>query len=1195
MKVNVKKLLSMILVLTMIVGMIPAVSAEGDVTEVSTSADFVTAMANGGNIKLTDSFTLSAKATVPAGKTVVLDLNGKTITSTAANNNFIEVATGGNLTIKDSKGGGGISASCTDGSGRCIRNTGTLTIESGNYTINSSSQHVYTVYSVGGTMTINGGTLTAKINGTNSGKSAHVVCCQDGATVTVNGGQFQATSKSANTSSRVSALYVETGAPNVTVNGGEFTSTRESGSAQVSFVRVKGSPTVAIKGGSFVVNGSNVIAVDKSSTASVSIAGGVFTANDAAMDVSGYLATGYEQKADGTVGAIEAVTVTEVDSSEDLLAALQAGGEIRLTGSFSLTALAEVPAGRTVVLDLNGFTISSADGVNHYLDNKGTLTILDSSTGKTGTIEATCDNTSNKSSVKCVHSTGNLYIEGGNFDVDIAYGYAYAIYLEGGSAEISGGTFNSVLNNTKSAYQACSVRANSTTELTITGGTFTAFCNSSQGSSKAAPLLLSHNVNVTIKGGNFTGTRTDGATDIASAIRCNGGSSFTIVIEGGNFAASGTNQILFESGSSNVKMEIKGGNFTCDGALVALGTTTVTGGTYKTSAGATFDVSAYIADDYYQLDDGAVVDSSKVPDSVKIGETKYKSLKDALENSTQGQTVTLLTNVKNQTVITVPEGVILNLNGYVLEASGLIADGGQIVDGLQSGLLKVDPLKLTWNPNNDQLPVWDASEGGYRMASTQIQLKAAGNGVFYFRFDLKNAQWEQLLTENEISLLVRVDGYSETYAVPAQWLTALYNDTTGKGAIKVSFQGATTNLDISVSVASGAVEITKATNGTDVELMGPTGTVDPLAGGVREYLNNASARYDSATATQLENIGTVKAKERTSLYKMLQPVTFTWRLENKNLVSANSQVTIQLSKNTDFSTYETVICQNFNPNVTQQSEPVWNLMTATTYYWRLAVDGKVISETGTFTTEKGPGMLYTDGIFGSIGAYNMRDLGGWVVAYDVVLSDGTVLAKAGDITTHGNVFRSAKLEAVTANDVDLILNKLGIRTEIDLRPVSASSESERAKTSQLLQDTGRWTYVRSQNGNTAQAYANFINNPSVATEYLRVFTDPANYPIVFHCAGGADRTGSLALILGALQGMSEADLVKDYELTTYRFVDGVQDGSYRDFPALLKAFHALEGDTPYEKARNFCLSAGLTNSEIDCIIQYMNGNLDYKP
>ena len=55
------------------------------------------------------------------------------------------------------------------------------------------------------------------------------------------------------------------------------------------------------------------------------------------------------------------------------------------------------------------------------------------------------------------------------------------------------------------------------------------------------------------------------------------------------------------------------------------------------------------------------------------------------------------------------------------------------------------------------------------------------------------------------------------------------------------------------------------------------------------------------------------------------------------------------------------------------------------------------------------------------------------------------------------------------------------------------------------------------------------------------------------------------------------------------------DGNFRDFPSFLTAFHALEGDTPYEKARTFCRNAGLTDAEIDCIIQYMNGNLDYKP
>ena len=39
--------------------------------------------------------------------------------------------------------------------------------------------------------------------------------------------------------------------------------------------------------------------------------------------------------------------------------------------------------------------------------------------------------------------------------------------------------------------------------------------------------------------------------------------------------------------------------------------------------------------------------------------------------------------------------------------------------------------------------------------------------------------------------------------------------------------------------------------------------------------------------------------------------------------------------------------------------------------------------------------------------------------------------------------------------------------------------------------------------------------------------------IYFHCHGGADRTGTLAFLLEGLLGVSESDMAKDFELTTY--------------------------------------------------------------
>ena len=40
-------------------------------------------------------------------------------------------------------------------------------------------------------------------------------------------------------------------------------------------------------------------------------------------------------------------------------------------------------------------------------------------------------------------------------------------------------------------------------------------------------------------------------------------------------------------------------------------------------------------------------------------------------------------------------------------------------------------------------------------------------------------------------------------------------------------------------------------------------------------------------------------------------------------------------------------------------------------------------------------------------------------------------------------------------------------------------------------------------------------------------------PVYFHCYAGADRTGTIALILEALLGMSQSDIDKDYELTCF--------------------------------------------------------------
>lgn len=69
-----------------------------------------------------------------------------------------------------------------------------------------------------------------------------------------------------------------------------------------------------------------------------------------------------------------------------------------------------------------------------------------------------------------------------------------------------------------------------------------------------------------------------------------------------------------------------------------------------------------------------------------------------------------------------------------------------------------------------------------------------------------------------------------------------------------------------------------------------------------------------------------------------------------------------------------------------------------------------------------------------------------------------------------------------------------------------------------------------------QQYAWYALTPVTTWQtYLRCVIDAVTHrePVYFHCTAGADRTGTLACVLEGLLGMSQSDIDKDYELTTF--------------------------------------------------------------
>ena len=263
----------------------------------------------------------------------------------------------------------------------------------------------------------------------------------------------------------------------------------------------------------------------------------------------------------------------------------------------------------------------------------------------------------------------------------------------------------------------------------------------------------------------------------------------------------------------------------------------------------------------------------------------------------------------------------------------------------------------------------------------------------------------------------------------------------------------------------------------------------------------------------------------------------------------------------------------FTEKTHKTSLEIDNLEIACDYKWRVkgvAADGAQLRAEGTFRTEDiAPRLIHLSRV------HNMRDFGGRVGLGGRRVRQGIVYRSAGlNSNAHKSKSKGGMVpgkETLTDKSRAYAKGVLGIRTDLDLR----SDRECFGMTGSPLGPEVKWIKISS----SAYSGMGKDSGKEAFAKVFRVFLDEKNYPIDFHCIAGADRTGSLAFILGALLGVDEDELWRDWEVTAFQ-KEKIDFGHRTRFSKLVKVFDAFPGATIHEKVAAYVKSLGFTDADI---------------
>jgi hypothetical protein len=230
------------------------------------------------------------------------------------------------------------------------------------------------------------------------------------------------------------------------------------------------------------------------------------------------------------------------------------------------------------------------------------------------------------------------------------------------------------------------------------------------------------------------------------------------------------------------------------------------------------------------------------------------------------------------------------------------------------------------------------------------------------------------------------------------------------------------------------------------------------------------------------------------------------------------------------------------------------------------------------------------------GTYNARDLGGLPTV-------------GGGVTAAGEIVRSDSLQGLTARGWEEV-EAYGIRTVVDLRNESeiGADAAPRPRSIEtvnvpldVVEDRDFWeVWGNGPEFATPLYYRPHLERfPDRSAEVLRTIARARPGGVVFHCQGGRDRAGQIAMLVLALAGVGPTAIAADYGLSDARLrslylARGEADEAPR-IAAFLRERGTTAGELIVELLAGFdveaaMLGAGLQEGDVAALRERLDQN-----